>query len=333
MSLHLPLRPLARSSRTLLHPHRQILIPLNPRRTLFNIFKKRTEGRQILDPLSEDFLTKKNHAKLPPQQTPGSLTSSIFDEDNQKPSPTSPTAPSDRTSIPLSQRDKALMTSALDPNPKARIRWERKMVIRNIQRRGRISKAVKLARTERQHLSKSPFFTTSVKKMVPLARQIAGKSVEDALVQMRFSKKRAARAVMKHLRLARDEAVVARGMGLGSVKAEDGGEGKEGEAERKVENVTFRDKKGKSRTVGDRSAMYIDQAWVGRGSYGSTPEFRARGRTNILKNPQTSISFLLKEEHTRIRQAKEREEKRAKRKPWVHHPDRPITAQKQYVLW
>ena len=50
-------------------------------------------------------------------------------------------------------------------------------------------------------------------------------------------------------------------------------------------------------------------------------------------NIGTGISFLLKEEKTRIRLAQEREQKRIDKKPWVHHPDRPITQQTQYILW
>ena len=100
--------------------------------------------------------------------------------------------------------------------------------------------------------------------------------------------------------------------------------------------------------------MYIDQAWIGRGKYGTDYDYRARGKVNRLRPPLTSeslpgwtrnpffarrltfstgISIKLKEEATRIRIAREREEKKRNRKPWVQHPDRPITAQRQYVLW
>jgi len=73
---------------------------------------------------------------------------------------------------------------------------------------------MRIARTERSHLSKSPFFKTSLKKLGPLARQIAGKSIDEAIMQMRFSTKKAARDVHKHLIQARNEAVAIRGMGL-----------------------------------------------------------------------------------------------------------------------
>ena len=107
-------------------------------------------------------------------------------------------------------------------------------------------------------------------------------------MQMRFSKKKAAQDVLKHLEYARDQAVVVRGMGLGRVR---GGEG-EGEGKRE-ESVVVEDKKGKRRVVGDRSAMYVDEAWVGRGKYESGSDHRARGQINRLRFPYTSESFLL----------------------------------------
>ncbi len=150
------------------------------------------------------------------------------------------------------------------------------MVIREIQRRGRLSKPMQIKRTERQSLSKSEMLKTSVKKLGPLARQIAGKSVEDAIVQMRFSAKKAAKDVKEHLEFARNEAVVRRGMGLGEPE---GTKGKEVEIELK---------NGKRRLVRDRTGLYVDEAWVGRGKYGKEPEHRARGRINMLRPPETS---------------------------------------------
>ena len=199
------------------------------------------------------------------------------------------------------ERDPAIMAAVLDPQPHNRKRWQRKMLIRSIQHRHRMTKKVKIARSERESLSKSDFFKTSIKKLGPLARQIAGKPIDDAIVQMRFSKKKAAKIVLKHLEQARDEAVVRRGMGLGGVKAEDEAvamesiEGpiddlKQNEVGKKEERILVEDKKGKKRWVNDRSAMYVDQAWVGRGRYGRELEYRARGRVNILRPPHTSKS-------------------------------------------
>ena len=169
-----------------------------------------------------------------------------------------------------------------------------------------MNKTVKILRTERFSVSKSELFKTSVKKLGPLARQIAGKPIEEAIVQMRFSKKKAAAEVKKHLEYARDEAIVRRGMGLGMVKLKKAGEGEgEGEGEGGDENrevqammkpIVFHDKKGKRRTVTDTTGIYVDQAWVGRGKYGQAPDYRARGRTYILRPPTTRKYF-----HTNFR--------------------------------
>ncbi|KAF2099516.1 ribosomal protein L22 [Rhizodiscina lignyota] len=217
-------------------------------------------------------------------------------------------------------RNARAMAMALDPDPEGRQLWERKMVMREIRRRGRLTKVQILKRTERESLSKSPFFKTSLKKLGALARQIAGKTVDEALVQMRFSKKKAAQHVRAHLEYARDVAMVRRGMGLGQ-KEEEGGPAE----------IQLKD--GKRHKVPDKTKIYVDQAWVGRGEYVPELEFRARGRVNVLMKPYTSISVLLKEEATRVRQSEERKEKEDKRKPWLQLPDRNVSAQHQYPLW
>ena len=331
-------------------------------------FKSRRR-RQILDPSSPEFrkARKAQEAKEEKERSqqpqsgdlaPGSILDTL--------SPT--TDPQDKKTGIV--RDPKNMAAALDPRPGARARWQRKMVIREIRGRGRMSKTVKLARTERSHLSKSEFFKTSVKKLFPLANQITGKPLSEAMVQMRFSKKKAAQDVLRHLEYARDQAVVMKGMGLGKVQAKaqaqpqqaegekvvDGQEAKEGQVPvQEEEKLLVEDKKGKKRVVTDRTAMYVDESWVGRGSYGYGADYRARGQVNRLRLPYTSmsmilpgihefestwiltsilgISVVLKEEATRIRQAQDRETKRQKKKVWVPLPDRPITAQRQYPLW
>jgi ribosomal protein L22 len=109
-----------------------------------------------------------------------------------------------------------------------------------------------------------------------LARQIAGKTVKEALIQMRFSKKRVATEVAKHLEHARDEAIVKWGMGLGKV------EGRQGNP------LDIQLKDGKRKKIVDHTEIYIDQAWVGRGEYEPEIEYRARGQMNILKKPYAS---------------------------------------------
>lgn len=270
----------------------------------------------------------------------------------------------------LTGRDPNSMRRILDPNPGARERFERKKVIQMVRKNGRLSKAEFIQRTEREHLVRSHNIKTSVKKLGMLARQIAGKSVEDAITQMRFSKKKAAVELRKQLEFARDEAVVMRGMGLGGV-GEEGTADAAGTASANAGTVSNEEglaiddlpledstptpsdptttktkkpgpslqiqlKDGKRHTITNPSSIYIDQAWVGRGPYGKLPDYRARGRVNIMRTPWTSISVLLKEESTRIREHQEREAKRKRQKVenvWVHLPDRPITTKSQWYSW
>jgi hypothetical protein len=56
----------------------------------------------------------------------------------------------------------------------------------------------------------------------------------------------------------------------------------------------------------------------------------------MMRPPWTGITVVLKEEATRIREARERHEREAKqrmKKVWVPLPDRKITGQSQYYSW
>jgi len=130
--------------------------------------------------------------------------------------------------------------------------WLKKSAARDLRRRGRLTRQERIAQTEREHTAASHFIKTSVKKLAPLARQIVGKNVHDAVLQMRFSPKKAAKEVLAHLHHTRNEAVVRKGM-----KAEE---------------------------------MYIAQAWVGRGPFDKGLNHRARGKIDMLKLPYTSKS-------------------------------------------
>lgn len=259
-------------------------------RTFIDRLFGRKKDPKFLDPLSLDFLKRKPEIeKAPPR---GDLApSSIFNDPSAPKADTQQPATSDTSSQP--PRNRANMAAALDPRPHARKRWQRKMVIREIRGRHRMSKTTHIARTERRSLCKSPMIKTSVKKLGPLARQIAGKPIEEAIVQMRFSKKKAAKDVKRHLEYARDEAIVKRGMGLGGVKPiedakEPGSKAKSTSEAAENKTITIKDKNGKRRTIIDRTSIYIDEAWVGRGQYGREYEYRARGRVNMLRPPKTS---------------------------------------------
>lgn len=200
------------------------------------------------------------------------------------------------------QRDKELHADSLDPLPQARRTYERRLVIRSLRKGGRVSKALKIKRTEREMMYKSQNFPTSVKKMTRLMHQIQGKTIEEALIQMRFSKKRVARDIVKGLQLARDEAIASRGMGLGA-GAEVAKEGKAKQSEysevyladgtrrrnakgAKGTEIELRD--GSKKTVVDPTEMYIEQAWTTKGPKSVSMEHRARGRMNVLTHRTAS---------------------------------------------
>lgn len=234
-----------------------------------------------------------------PQLYSGRLGPSIFDSLEEK----KPSGSGSKSVVAAAERKQAptwkvsdwreLRPSVKDPRPKARIRWQRKIVIRDVRGRHRLNKTEKLLRTERFHLAKSPFVKTSIKKLGPLARQIAGKPLDEALLQMRFSKKKAAKDVLKHLKYARDQAIVEKGLGLGRdiAPAVPRAEGEEAVAKPADQGIVIRDNKGRRRIITDPGAVYVDQAWVGRGSYGFGVDYRARGRSNRLRLPWTSKSL------------------------------------------
>jgi ribosomal protein L22 len=265
--------------------------------------------------------------------------------------------------LSLESRNPNNLAPVLNPRPTARSRWQRSMVIRHIRRRGRLTKEMRLARTERTSLSRSHFFKTSMKKLAPLARQIAGKPIDEAILQMRFSAKKAAKDVRKHLIQARDEAIVARGMGLGlpsppdlfnppAASTEAPTPSTEDLSSAPEPSTSFAPdpsitpplphqnptKSFRNGHTPDPTSIYIAQAWTNRGPYGREPDYRAFGRINIMRPPHTGLSVLLKEEKTRTREKMEKEAKAIRRRMgknmWTQLPDRKIQGpQGQYVLW
>ncbi|KAH0369748.1 hypothetical protein KCU65_g3176, partial [Aureobasidium melanogenum] len=299
------------------------------RRSIWGFFGKRKDDSNIssrpgqaTNPVLDQFLKKKPTKQGAESLQRGDLAeTSIFEGERQAQEREGEKAAEAETG----GRNLSTMATVLDPHPVARERWQRKMVMRDIRKGGRLNKEMFIKRTERESVGKSENIKTSIKKLGPIARQIAGKTVDDAIVQLRFSKKKAAVPVLNYLEYARDEAIVARGMGLGQATVADSDK-----------PVDIRLKDGKRHTVEDPTKMYIDQAWVGRGPYGKLPEYRAKGKINILRTPWTHIGLVLKEEATRVRQYNEREEKRKKQreaKVWTPLPDRPIQGQRQWYSW
>jgi ribosomal protein L22 len=213
------------------------------------------------------------------------------------------------------EKEKKLAEMNIDPDPAARVRLERKMVIASLKRHGRQTKAQKIAQTERQSVYQSRALPTSTKKLQKVVNQIAGKTVSEALIQLRFSKKRIARDVVKGLEIAQNEAILARGMGLGGGRRAQ----RRWEKQREQSEVPHSDKPtlvalqkqnaaeqgpvgpamiemkdGSKKLVRDPSEIYIDQAWVGKGLTWKSPEYRARGAVNMLRHRTTSKSTTTK---------------------------------------
>ena len=271
------------------------------------------------------------HQPSAPKKEEGGGGSSIFGTDFTAPaSGPTPSRPKDAkkgeapVAVRLEDRDSSRLQVALHPDPRAQLRWERKMAVREVRKRGRLPAKVQIKRTEREQLAKSQWIKTSLKKLGPLARQIAGKNIDEAILQMRFSNKKAAKDVLEHLEHAKNVAVVRAGMGLSGSDAET----------QKPITVTL--KNGERKKIADPSAIYIQEAWVNRGPYGFEMDHRARGQINRMRPPTTSLSVLLKEEKTRIREWEQREAKAQRERRsqlWTQLPDRKIPTQNQYYSW
>lgn len=281
--------------------------------------KKEQAPKTSDSPLTEEYLRKKTQQRGAIVR--GGLSSSSIFEDEEL----TGVIPQNLPRAPGMQgpvlRNPDSMAAALDPDPVGRRLWERKMVIRDIRKRGRLTRTQLIKRQERELISKSQDIKGSVKKLVPLAKQITGKTVDEAIIQMRFSKKKAAKDIKEHLEYARNQAIVKRGMGLGAVSGSSS------------TPIQIKTKDGKQIKVTDPTTIYVDQAWTGRGYHQKSIDYRARGRVNIMRHRSTSLTVILKEEKTRIRHHNEREEKIKNRKVWVQLPNRPITAQRQYYSW
>ncbi|KFA60740.1 hypothetical protein S40285_04732 [Stachybotrys chlorohalonatus IBT 40285] len=222
---------------------------------------------------------------------------------------------------PVKTQDRIALV--VDPDPRSRVRWQRKKVIQMVRKNGALTRDEKIRMTEREMLHKSEFLPTSLKKLVMLSRQIAGKPIDEAITQMKWSKKKMAAEVRYYLEEARDLAVAQRGMGLGAAN---------GELLHQARKIQTRD--GKWMEISDPTRIYIAQSWIGRGPWrGKELDYKGRGRTGIIKHPATSFSVLLKEEKSRIRDYEERVTKKSSQGPWVHLPNRKVYGQRPYYSW
>lgn len=314
---------------------------------------KRTPAQRAADAAkrARENLRKQQQQAVATQRTGGLAGNSLFaDEQTEDAEATNEELDMVKTNVPLTQRSTKNMALALNPRPTARSRWQRRMVIRSVRHGGRLTKQMKINRSERSHTAKSHFFKTSMKKLAPLARQIAGKSIDEAILQMRFSRKKVAREVRQHLIQARDEAVVIKGMGLKHAAGDVGQVQAETQQAKPAADHIIVDpgitppqpgqtptKSSKDGAKRNETDIYVAQAWTNQGPYGQEPDYRARGRINIMRPPWTGLSVLLKEEKTRTRQKVEKEAKEIRKRlgksMWTQLPDRKVVKQSQYVLW
>ncbi|KAI0146286.1 ribosomal protein L22/L17 [Xylariaceae sp. FL1272] len=215
------------------------------------------------------------------------------------------------------------MQHALDPDPRWRVRYQRKKLMQMVRNDGKLSRKDQLKLDEKEIRCDSTPLPTSTKKLMFLSRQIAGKTLEDAITQMRFSKKKMAREVRFTLEEARNKAIASRGMGLGKVN---------GEVLKEPKKIVTKD--GQKMVIYNPTQLYVDESWVTKGQMrGMRIQYHARSRMSRMWRPSARLSVVLKEEKTRIRMHDDRVEKERKKAPWVHLPNRPVTAQRPYYSW
>ncbi|XXH03278.1 hypothetical protein Hte_009676 [Hypoxylon texense] len=358
MSLHLPARRVATSaartttckSTTL---HLQYLLPRTQRRNaggLFNWGWGRSGGGGGADPMktpspfARELTRREREQRLAKQNMDRTQGTSIFDEEIKDPERArqrqqqldDAAAGGGGEEGPMAaSRVREHVERAENPDPRWRVRFLKKKVMQMARADPAKppSREQRIRLTEKRHVSASPPVPTSTKKLVHLSHQIVGKTVDDAITQMRFSKKKMAREVKWQLEEARDRAIAAHGMGLGSGSSSSSSSSAPRD---NTNNKPFKiqTKDGKWIEVQDPTTLYVDESWVTKGPWrGARVQYHARSRMSMMWRPTASISVVLKEEKTRIRQHNEKVEAQAKKAPWVHLPNRPVTAQRQYYSW
>ncbi|KAI2640043.1 ribosomal protein L22/L17 [Xylaria nigripes] len=330
MSLHLPVRQAVNVARASIARPSQYLLPQTQRRNAgwFSRFRKpRADNSSPENSQFAKELTKRQkETRLAERLSEHTQGASIFDEDikhaEEEQTKEIEEHKAQTTALSFS-RMKEHMERALDPDPRWRVRYQRKKIMQMVRADGKMTKAERIMMMEKEVTNKSDLIPTSTKKLVHLSHQIAGKTVDEAITQMRFSKKKMAREVKYYLELARDTAIAGHGMGLGVHN---------GELLKKERKIVTRD--GKKVSVADPTRLYVDQSWVTKGPpRGMRILFHSRGRASQAFRPTSRINLVIKEEKTRIRQYDERVEREAKKAPWVQLPNRPVTAQRPYYSW
>ncbi|KAH9883526.1 ribosomal protein L22 [Xylariomycetidae sp. FL2044] len=332
MSLHFPARRMTQSARAATGKpslHLRYLLPRTQSRSAWFGWGSKSSNTSDAptlagSPLVKELDKREKQRRMAEKMLNRTAGESIFDEDIKHAEESKPEFERSVGGSSLASSGmKEHMQPAVDPDPRWRIRYQKRKIIQMVKANGKLTREQRIRLSEKEHASSSTPLPTSTKKLVKLAHQIAGKTVDEAITQMQFSKKKMAREVKWQLEEARDQAIVSLGMGLGVAN---------GEVLRQPKKIQTKD--GKWIDVQDPSTLYVDQAWVTKGPLrGARKQYHSRGRASVMWKPTTAISLVLKEERTRIRQHEDRVEKEAKKAPWVHLPNRPVTAQRPYYCW
>ncbi|KAI1408365.1 ribosomal protein L22 [Hypoxylon sp. FL1857] len=332
MSLHLPARRVAATAQAVAGKpslHLQYLLPRTQRRNAwFNWGRKNTPKGPENSAFAKELTRHEREQQMAQRNADRTQGTSIFDEEIKDPERVARQSREEKDkalgSIGGATKVKEHMERAEDPDPRWRVRFLKRKIMQMVRDSDKpLTREQRIRLSEKQHTSASPPLPTSTKKLVHLSHQIVGKTVEEAITQMRFSKKKMAREVKWQLEDARDRAIAAHGMGLGAV---------DGQTLDKPKKIQTKD--GKRIEVRDPTTLYVDESWVTKGPWrGMRIQYHARSRMSMMWRPSASISMVLKEEKTRIRQHDEKVEKQAKKAPWVHLPNRPVTAQRPYYSW
>ncbi|KAK0453632.1 mitochondrial 50S ribosomal protein L22 [Armillaria borealis] len=121
--------------------------------------------------------------------------------------------------------------------------------------------AVQIERKGDSHKYSTAVFKISHRKLNMIGRQISGKPIDHAILQMQFSEKRASTRIMNMLATARDHAVRYKGL--------------------------------------DGQRLVVAESWVSKGKHNRKRlEPKGRGHVGIQVHPQAKLSIVLKEGRT-----------------------------------
>ncbi|KZT12567.1 mitochondrial 50S ribosomal protein L22 [Laetiporus sulphureus 93-53] len=127
-----------------------------------------------------------------------------------------------------------------------------------------------------EHKYSTANFKISHRKLNQLGRQIAGKPIDAAILQMQFSEKRASKRIKSMLAVAKDHATKLKGL--------------------------------------DEKKLIVAEAWVSKGpKVLKRLETKARGRFGIREHPDSRMHVVLKEGKTRLQLAEEERARKLRR--------------------